>query len=77
MLLKQGDWVIINDHTVIKDGTAAEILRDEVEGELILVHPRKHPEIEVPRDTLRKKKTCVCGETASWPFCDGSHSGRR
>ena len=77
MLLKQGDWVVLDGHPEIEDGTAAEVLKDEVEGEPVLVHPRKYKEQGIGRELLKKKKTCVCGETGKWPFCDGSHSGRR
>ena len=68
----------INDYAIIVDldgygGKAVEIV--SIDGDVYKVNVLQTNEtITVTSDKLKKKKSCVCGQSARAPFCDGSHS---
>jgi len=68
----------INDYAIVVDlegynGKAVEILSINEENYLVNVL-QTNEQITVKLDNLKKKKSCVCGQSARAPFCDGSHS---
>lgn len=68
----------INDYAIVVDlegysGKAVEILSINADGYLVNVL-QTNEQITVKLDNLKKKKSCVCGQSARAPFCDGSHS---
>ena len=68
----------INDYVIIVDlegysGKAAEIVA--IDGSNYSVNVLQTNEVITAKlDNLKKKKACVCGQSARAPFCDGSHS---
>jgi CDGSH-type Zn-finger protein len=68
----------INDYAIVVDlegysGKAVEII--EIDGDNYSVNVLQTNEtISVKLDKLKKKKSCLCGQSARAPFCDGSHS---
>jgi CDGSH-type Zn-finger protein len=68
----------INDYAIVVDlegysGKAVEVLSINEENYLVNVL-QTNEQITVKLDNLKKKKSCVCGQSARAPFCDGSHS---
>jgi CDGSH-type Zn-finger protein len=68
----------INDYAIVVDlegytGKAVEIVG--IDGDNYSVNVLQTNEvITVKLDNIKKKKSCVCGQSARAPFCDGSHS---
>lgn len=70
--MKIGNLVMIINHPEL-EGKAAEVA--SVEGTNVTVKVFKTGEsVVLPEENLKRKKVCVCGDSASFPFCDGSHS---
>ncbi len=68
----------INDYAIVVDldgysGKAVQVIGITQEKYLVNVL-QTNEEITVKIDNLKKKKGCVCGQSARAPFCDGSHS---
>lgn len=69
--MNKGNLVVILDGEH-KD-KAAEILSLN-EEEAILRLYKGAIEVVEKLDNLKRKKLCVCGQSKSHPFCDGSHA---
>jgi CDGSH-type Zn-finger protein len=70
--MKIGNLVMIINHPEL-EGKAAEVAA--VDGTNITVKVFKTGEsVVLSEENLKRKKVCVCGDSAAFPFCDGSHS---
>jgi hypothetical protein len=69
--MKQGNLVVILEGE--NKDKAAEILSIN-ESEATLRLYKDATEVVEKIENLKRKKLCVCGQSKSYPFCDGSHS---
>ena len=70
--MKIGSLVMIINHPEL-EGKAAEVV--SIDGSSISVKIFKSGEtVTLPEENLKRRKVCVCGDSQSFPFCDGSHS---
>jgi CDGSH-type Zn-finger protein len=69
--MNKGNLVIILDGE--NKDRAAEILSINEEEATLRLY-KDATEVVEKLENLKRKKLCVCGQSKSHPFCDGSHA---
>ena len=71
--MRIGQYILIIDHD-IHDNKAAQLI--EIMDTMYRVKLYDtNEEIIIKENNIKRKKSCVCGESKNKPFCDGSHAG--